>query len=143
MSRIRNFFSLPGGEKLLFFVALNLTLFVKIIVLTMPLRWYIKYLDRTNKPFIKKRNNEEEIIRRVKNAVNRSSRYAPWSTRCLVDAITAKILLQYYGINSTLYMGVQKDKKTKLIAHAWLKCNGLFITGKKGSQKFTVVSTFA
>jgi hypothetical protein len=30
-----------------------------------------------------------------------------------------------------------------MIAHAWLKCGEKFITGRKGYQKFVVVSSFA
>jgi hypothetical protein len=43
---------------------------------------------------------------------------------------------------STLYLGVAKEKGT-LIAHAWLRCGTDYVTGKRGMEKFTVVSTFA
>jgi hypothetical protein len=125
------------------FLALGLSLVVKMVVVLIPLRWYSKYLDRSGKPVTQNRNNSEDTIIRIKNAVSRCSRFAPWKTKCLVDAVTAKLLLQWHGINSTLYLGVDKDENNKLIAHAWLKCGEKFITGRKGYQKFTVVSTFA
>lgn len=142
MELIHKFFHLPNNEKLLFVKAVAISLLVKIMVYLFPLRWYSKYLESDGY----KRENllgNEETIKRVTRAVHRCSRYAPWPTRCLVDAITAKILLRQKGIGSTLFLGVNKDKSDKMIAHAWLMCGEKFITGKKGHQKFVVVSSFA
>jgi hypothetical protein len=41
-----------------------------------------------------------------------------------------------------MFLGVNKDEEKNLTAHAWLKCGEIFITGKRGYQKFTVVSSF-
>ncbi len=140
MSLLRKFYLLPIEDKKLFLAAIGLSLIVKIFVFAFPLRYYSKYLtnNKSNSGTI-----NEELIRKITIAVMRYSRYSLWPTKCLVDAITAKLLLQRNGINSTLYLGVNKDKDNKLSAHAWLKCGEKFVTGKKGFQKFTVVSSFS
>lgn len=143
MSHVRKFINLPWRDKVLLSIALWLSFVVKIIVICLPLRWYSKYLDRSGKPLKECKTDCEKKTNRVKDAVSRCSRFAPWKTKCLVDAVTAKLLLQWYGIGSTLYLGVDKDENNKLIAHAWLKCGEKFITGRKGYHKFTVVSSFA
>jgi hypothetical protein len=142
MGLILKFLHLPGSEMLLFVKALAISLFVKIVVLMFPLRWYSKYLV-SNGCHREMLRGDEETIKRITRAIHRCSRYSPWPTRCLVDAITAKILLRQKGIGSTLYLGVNKDKRDSLIAHAWLTCGERFITGRKGHQKFVVVSSFA
>lgn len=141
MGLFRKFVALQGGDKLLFLKAIAVSLIVKVVVFALPMRWYSKFLNQPH-TLSKTDIGNEDLIKRIKIAVGRCSRYAPWSTRCLVDAITAKLLLQWSGINSTLYLGVYKENR-KLVAHAWLKCGDRFITGQKGYQKFTVVSRFA
>lgn len=139
MNLFRKYYSIPFRERVLFIKAIGVSLAVKMVVVALPMKWYSRYLYSRRTVS----NADEETIKRVTRAVSRCSRYAPWSTKCLVDAITAKLLLQWAGINSTLYLGVHKDKAKKLVAHAWLKCGERFITGRKGFQKFTVVSSFA
>ena len=143
MSLFRKFFSLPRYDKLLFLKTLGVSLVVKIVVFTLPMRWYSRYLDQAGRSLSGNFTDNEGMIKSITIAVRRCSRYAPWPTKCLVDAITAKLLLQWHGISSTLYLGVSKENRKKLVAHAWLKCGERFITGRKGYQKFTVVSRFA
>jgi hypothetical protein len=45
-------------------------------------------------------------------------------------------------IPSTLYLGVARDEKQNLIAHAWLQCGDVIITGKAEKDRFTTVSMF-
>lgn len=141
MNLLNKFINSSGRDKLLFLIALTLSFFVKIVVFTIPLRWYSRFLvnSRNNSP---EYSNKQKTIQSIARAVNRCSRHAPWKTKCLVDAVTAKLLLRWHGIPSTLFLGVNKDEEKKLVAHAWLKCGEIFITGKRGYQKFTVVSSF-
>ncbi len=143
MNLLKKFIKIPGRDKLLFLIALTLSFFVKIVVFTIPLRWYSKFLtNRKQHTIPRNKSNETETIRDIARAVNRCSRHAPWKTKCLVDAVTAKLLLRWHGISSTMFLGVNKDEEKNLTAHAWLKCGEIFITGKRGYHKFTVVSTF-
>lgn len=78
------------------------------------------------------------------------SRYTPWQSMCLVQAIMAKTLLSLYRIPCVLYFGVAKtpsdppsgDDDKALKAHAWLMVGPWIITGRGNQQAFTVVSTF-
>lgn len=142
MNLLKKLIAIPAYDKFLFFIALALSFFVKIIVFTLPLRWYRRLLVQSGKNSLQYSSNRNKTIKSIATAVNRCSRFAPWKTRCLVDAFTAKLLLQWHGIPSTMFMGVNKDEEKKLVAHAWLKCGEVFITGKRGYRKFTVVSSF-
>ena len=82
-------------------------------------------------------------LQHISWAVVAMSRRLPWECKCLVQAIAGKKMLQRRGIASTLYLGVAKKGETDLIAHAWLRCGSMTLTGARGKELFTVVSTFA
>jgi hypothetical protein len=139
MNLTNKFLQLSFQEKKFFLQALTLSLGVKIMIFMIPIRYYSKFLPKP----VHLNNTNPETIRNLSVALNRCNRHAPWETKCLVEAISAKFLLYFHGINSTIYFGVSKGKDEKLIAHAWLKCGNSIIAGKKGHERFTVVSSFA
>lgn len=75
--------------------------------------------------------------------VNRVTTHTPWESLCLVRALTAKKLLSKKKIPCTLYLGVGKDKEKndKMIAHAWLRCGQMYVTGGNG-EGYAMVAKF-
>ena len=65
--------------------------------------------------------------------VNRVTQHTPWESKCLVRALTARAILKKKNINSTLYLGVMKENE-KMVAHAWLRCGLLYVTGGNGKE---------
>ncbi len=65
---------------------------------------------------------------RVAWAVGAAARYIPGS-KCLVQAIAGRNLLAKYGIDSQIRIGVAKDSKNWLSAHAWVEVEGKTIIG--------------
>ncbi|WP_238480423.1 lasso peptide biosynthesis B2 protein [Clostridium chrysemydis] len=87
---------------------------------------------------------EEEkyiVINTISKAVLRVSNNTPWVTNCMVQAITAKKLLNNQNIDSTIYLGVTKEEN-ELKAHAWLRCGEVFVTGGNGAG-FAIVNYFS
>ncbi|MDR3287863.1 MAG: lasso peptide biosynthesis B2 protein [Peptococcaceae bacterium] len=82
---------------------------------------------------------------RIGWAVGKMSRYTPWESKCLVQAVTAHLLLRLFGLSYTLYLGLglEKDEDGKLSAHAWLRCGDLIITGGREKEGFRSVAQFA
>ncbi|MCR5755056.1 MAG: lasso peptide biosynthesis B2 protein [Acetatifactor sp.] len=72
------------------------------------------------------------IAYRVAKEVNRICTKTSWESKCLVRALTAQKLLKKEGIHSTLYLGCAHDGE-KMIAHAWLRCGEVYVTGGDGS----------
>lgn len=135
------FFSLTMADKLLFLEATLTSFVVKIIITFFPMRWYARYLG-VQHTIIPDNNTEEyHIIFKVSQAIVRCRRITLWHNRCFVEAITAKRMLKKRGLNSTLYLGVNK-KNNKMLAHAWLRCGSIIVAGKFSMQDFSVVSTF-
>jgi hypothetical protein len=76
-------------------------------------------------------------------AVRVMSRFVPWDSACLAQAVAAKWMLERRSIVSTLYLGVAYDENRKMLAHAWLRSGNIFVTGAPQHEKFTIVATFA
>jgi hypothetical protein len=84
-----------------------------------------------------------ETLKFISNAIHIMSRYTLWESQCLVKAIAGMKMLERRQIESTLYLGVAKDEKGKMIAHAWLRSGSYYVSGSEGMDKFTVVGKFA
>jgi len=84
-----------------------------------------------------------DIARRVSWAVRRASALTPWPSVCLPQAITAKVLLRRHGVASTMYLGAAFDERQAFMAHAWLRCGSLYVTGGEGREHYGVLASFA
>lgn len=83
------------------------------------------------------------IIKHIASALNITSRYTLWDSKCLVRAIAGMKMLERRYIDSTLYLGTAKDEHGRLIAHAWLRSGPFYITGADVMDRFTPVEKFA
>ena len=77
---------------------------------------------------------------KVAYAVDRICTRTAWESKCLVRALTAQRLLKRKGIHSTMYLGCGKEED-KMVAHAWLRCGRMYVTGGNG-EGYAVVSKF-
>lgn len=82
------------------------------------------------------------VIREVRYVVVGICERTPWESKCLVQALTAKKLLNGKGLPCTLYMGVGKDEEGQMIAHAWLRCGNVFVTGGNGGVRYAVTGIY-
>jgi hypothetical protein len=141
MNSLKKLLLLSITDKKMLFEAIVTLFLVKILVVLSPLRWYASLLGKEHA-----KSPEDpyanDIVFAISRAIVRGRKAFPWKTLCLCEAVTAKIMLNRRQVVSTLYLGVAKEKGT-LIAHAWLRCGTTYVTGKRGMEKFTVVSTFA
>lgn len=72
---------------------------------------------------------------RIGKRVERICKRTPWTSKCLVRALTAQHLICKKKIATTLYLGVQ-EKDNSMLAHAWLRCENYIITGGDGFSSF-------
>lgn len=77
---------------------------------------------------------------KVAYAVDRICTRTTWESKCLVRALTAQKFLKRKGIHSTLYLGCGMEDG-KMVAHAWLRCGKMYVTGGDGS-KYAVVDKY-
>ncbi|SFB23184.1 Transglutaminase-like superfamily protein [Acetitomaculum ruminis DSM 5522] len=74
--------------------------------------------------------------------IDKISKKTPWESKCLVQALTARFLLNRKHINNTLYLGVGRDESGKMVAHAWIRTGEAFVTGGNG-EGYGKVASFA
>lgn len=78
----------------------------------------------------------------VSRIVNRICNKTSWESKCLVRALTAQKLLKRKKIHSTMYLGCKMDEG-KMVAHAWLRCGEMYVTGGNGAADgYAVVDKF-
>ena len=144
MKYIVKFIKLPLQLKLIYIEAFF------ILGLTRFLIWKFKFKRIAG--FIGKVNNETELtdtkmdlkkVKLISYAVRTMSKYTLWKSNCLTQAFTAKIMLDRRKLKSTVYLGVAKDGDNQMIAHAWLRCGKIYVTGGDGSKYYTVTGKFS
>lgn len=82
-------------------------------------------------------------IQRITRAIRVAGKLTPWKSTCMVRAVAGLRMLEKRGIDSTLYMGVAKDKQGRMIAHAWLRSGPYYVSGDDVMRGFVVVEKFA
>jgi len=110
----------------------------------MPFKWIAPVLGQhmASTDEISSKENQQTAIR-ISRAICTLSDHLPWECKCLVQAMSGKIMLRQRKVATTLYLGVSKKENNDLGAHAWLRMGELVILGGGGLEQFAVVSTFA
>ncbi|MCQ8105048.1 lasso peptide biosynthesis B2 protein [Methylomonas sp. SURF-2] len=78
----------------------------------------------------------------IGSAIRTAANYTPWESKCLAQAMTARVILGINGIPYALFLGINKQNPTEMKAHAWVRVDRVPVTGGDGFAEFTVVSTF-
>lgn len=91
-------------------------------------------------------SSEEEAVehyryaKKVSYCVNQICDKTSWESKCLVRALTAQKLLKDKNIASTMYLGCRLENG-KMVAHAWIRCGRMYVTGGNG-EEYAVVDKF-
>lgn len=144
MQRLRKSLWLPLKEKLLFSFSFAVLGMARLAVLTVPFRHLAMFLGEKmtdSSPATDQRTQRKAA--KIGQAIEKMSRYTPWESKCLVKALAAVMIFRLFRMPYTLYLGLDKDESDKLIAHAWLRCGELTVTGNKEKDRFKVVAKFS
>lgn len=139
IKRINKFlFKVSIKEKLLFVEAFFLTGLMRAKILKVPFNKLKEELGTYNTESV-----DDVVIDDYKKAkivryvVVTISKFTPWESLCLVQAMTVQRMLKKRGISTTIYLGVNKENQN-MVAHAWIRCGKMFVTGGDGSGYATV-----
>ncbi len=66
------------------------------------------------------------------------------SSRCLVEALCVKWMLNRYNIPAVFYLGARLDKEKKegMRAHAWVRVGPVAVVGGPSEREYPIVATF-
>jgi hypothetical protein len=141
--KTRAFFSIGWRDKLLLLEALFFTGVARLIMVFIHFDKYKNYIGVYKKETLLELDLEDyKVIRKISWAIKLGSKYTPWESKCLVQALTAQKMLKRRKIGSTLYLGVNKDENNNMKAHSWLRSGQLIVTGGRYKNDFTEVARF-
>ena len=144
MRRVRRVLGLPLKAKGLMVETLVLLALARTAVLLLPFRWVARALGREEAAASPLRNTPASTrqVRRIGWMVEKVSNNVPWTSKCLDQALAAKIMLARRGYATTVRFGVKKSEHGELAAHAWLTSAGVCVTGGRTRRQFTIINTF-
>lgn len=120
----------------------------RLLVLTLPFHWLLIVWRLQHQPLTAPLPTAwptppvYQAVEQIRGAIQTASRYTPWTSNCLAQALAANRMLQRRRLSSTLYLGVAKPAAHPLAAHAWLCCGEQFVTGEPGWQRYQVLAVF-
>lgn len=141
--KIKSFILIDNRTKLDFIKAYIYTGIARGFILFVP---FNKLRKKMGKQKIESSTNVDietyRIAKKIGWVVTQVSKYTPWKSKCLVQALTAQNMLKKKGISTTIYLGVKKDGKDNMLAHAWIRCGAYIVTGGINKHEYTIVAKF-
>ncbi len=143
---IRKFRDLSSNEKRLFIEAWLTLGFMRGAILTIPFKRLTRSLEQhqNDAELTPLSREKSHLAITTGKIISQAANNTPWQSSCLVQSFTAQRMLEKRNIPGVFYLGVRKDEtaEEKMSAHAWSRCGDMIITGDKGREDFTVISTF-
>ena len=143
--KVASWWAMPRQEKLWLVPAWILLGIVRCVLLIVPFRRIAPLLGKSiQETSLEPRADESQIAYALSigHAIELAASYAPWESKCLAQAITARVLLGLNSLPYSLFLGVHNDTAQGMRAHAWVRTGCAIVTGENGCLEFTVVSTF-
>ncbi len=81
-------------------------------------------------------------LQRIRIALRRASRLAPFRAVCLQQAVAASLMLRRRRRISEIHFGVAREQDGGMSAHAWTCSSGQVITGMGGMTRHIPVAIF-
>lgn len=85
-------------------------------------------LQKVSEPIALQHRRPSPSAERIGWAIAVAARYVP-GCKCLVQAIAGRKLLARCGIAGTIHIGIAKDSRNWLSAHAWVEVEGQSVIG--------------
>lgn len=127
MRRVRKFLTLPAARRRLFLRSWGALAKWRAKLWIVPFRFW---RDRLQRECGARRSELDaaDPLDDVVWAVNSACRYIPKAT-CLVRALAARDVLEHSGLAAEVRIGVARDERGNVEAHAWLERQGLVVLG--------------
>ena len=136
MYTLKRFVALPANRRAISVEAVIALGVARLLVLTVPIRWITRRLERQATLPHAQPGEAGDVIREVGWAVRAAAPKTPWDSACLVQALAGKWMLGRRGLDSAIRLGVAKDADGNLQAHAWLCAGDTILTGGAQVPRF-------
>ena len=141
MGKFGTFLALDRRDRVATFEALSALAAAQALVRIVPPR---KWRDRFGPCGRQAANgaigkDQLEPVRRVRFAIARAARNLPTDPNCLPQALAARRMLERRGIESSLFIGAERDEQGKAHFHAWLKVGSEWVTGLCDEDRYALL----
>ncbi|WP_276134900.1 lasso peptide biosynthesis B2 protein [Polluticoccus soli] len=132
-------------EKVLLTEVVLILLIAKLLILFVPFKKLAPYFGALNSEGLGHiTETDATTVAMVRKMIVVGATKVPWKSVCLDRALTAMIMLNRRRIPNTLCLGVRFNVgKSKLDAHAWIRCNNEIFIGGARSKYYNVVAFFS
>ncbi|MGL5379009.1 lasso peptide biosynthesis B2 protein [Clostridium sp.] len=142
--KTKSFIGIDNKVKWRFIKTFIYTAIARMVILFLPFNKLRKKMGTKGLESPEKVDKETyKVARDISWIVIQASKYTPWESKCLVQALTAQRLMKENGIPTTVYLGVKKGANNEILAHAWTRCGEYFLTGGINRGEYTVVAKFS
>ena len=145
--KIKKFFLLSKLERKLFIEAFVNIEIIRLKLRLLPLKKIISHLEQGSEIETNIRSTKEQLqtAMNVGNAIELASNHTLFKTSCLIQALTAEVMLHKRDISGVILIGILRSQKAgnSIEAHAWTQCNKEIITGKNNCESYTVLSVWS
>ena len=144
LKKLYKFFQLPIKLKFLYLEAFFYLGISRVIVLFFKFSKTSKIFGKTNSETQMSNDNiDVKKVNDIKKAIKAVGKNTFWDSKCLVQAYAAKFMLRKRNQPVTVYFGVAKNDSNDLIAHAWVRCGLIYVSGGENRMKFTITSMYS
>jgi hypothetical protein len=133
-TRFRRFFALPADRKRAFLTAIAMLVAVRISLWVATVERVESSARRLARRTADTRSPTPGGADRIAWAVGSAARFVPGAS-CLPQAIAAEALLIRAGHPAEIRLGVTKDGRGRIDAHAWVEVSGRVILGDDDDLK--------
>lgn len=149
--KLQRFSRLPMLDRILTYEAAIYLAIARAWLLIVPFRKIAETLGTSHpaagpwKDLVSTSERDDEISRRISEAVKRAAKNIPVHAVCIQQAIAAKMMLRRRGIPSVMHFGVARglpESADALRAHAWLQTGTVEVTGFPLDDDLTEIAYF-
>jgi hypothetical protein len=141
MKRLRRLMHLPAAERWLLVRAVLLLWTMRVGLWLLPFQTLRQLLAeftvRAMRAPVSERLSKAKVVRTVETA----ARFTPLASTCLTQALAAQVLLARRGYPALLRIGVLRDGKGRLQAHAWVESEDEVVIGEYDLKRYTPLAT--
>ena len=140
MSLVHKWFRLPSQERRFAFQAWVTALLVQAGFWLLPFAVFRRMAEKAARQTCATGARFSIPLEHLCRLITAASRRTPHTT-CLVTAFTALILLRRQGYPVNLRLGVNRDDRTLLRAHAWVELNDQILVGRQAGEGYVPLRT--
>jgi hypothetical protein len=141
MKLLRSFIRLPATQRWLLIRAALLLGVMRLGLWLLPFQMLRRLLARFALGPTRVPDTDGFSRARVVWAVETAARHMPSASTCLTQALVAQTLLERRGYPAVVYIGVVRDDRDELQAHAWVKSEGEVVIGGSQLERYTPLAT--